>query len=163
MPTPLGNLLRAAEEYPYLHYGLITSICWPRLWLLLPPETQTAVSSARQRLERAAQLALWGLLFLVWTAWAWWAALIALGDREEAQPLLLAAIENAQATGERFLLWRLDASLGELYCALGRQPEAEREFSKARELIQELADTVPDGALRDQFFRRAHERLRTWS
>jgi len=90
-------------------------------------------------------------------------ALIALGNREEAQPLLLAAIENAQATGERFLLWRLHAILGQLHCTLGRQSEAERELLNARELIQELAETVPDGELRDNFSRRAHERLRTWS
>ncbi len=90
-------------------------------------------------------------------------ALIALGDREEARSLLQAAIENAHARGERFLLWRLHASLGQLYCTLGRQSEAERELSNARELIRELADTVPDGELRDNFFRRAHERLRTWS
>jgi tetratricopeptide (TPR) repeat protein len=87
-------------------------------------------------------------------------ALTALGDREEAHTLLLAAIENAHTTGERFLLWHLHASLGRLYSEMGRQPEAEEEFSTARELIQELADTVPDGALRYSFLRRAHDWLR---
>jgi tetratricopeptide (TPR) repeat protein len=84
-----------------------------------------------------------------------------MGHSEEAQTLLHDAIENAQATGERFLLWRIHAILARLYRAMGRQSEAEREFSNARELVQELADTVPDGDLRDNFFRRAHERLRT--
>jgi tetratricopeptide (TPR) repeat protein len=90
-------------------------------------------------------------------------ALIALGDWEEARSLLQAAVRNAQATGEQFLLWHLHTRLGLLYGALRRQSEAEREFSTTSELIQELADTVPDGELRDNFFRRAHERLRTWS
>jgi adenylate cyclase len=84
-------------------------------------------------------------------------ALILLGDMKEAQPLLQAAIENAQATGERFLLWRLHASLGRLYRATDRQPEAEMEFAKARKLVGELADTVPEGELRDSFLRRAHD------
>jgi tetratricopeptide (TPR) repeat protein len=88
-------------------------------------------------------------------------ALAALGYPQEAQPLLQEAIENAQVAGERFLLWRLHASLGKLFCATSRQTEAEREFSNARELDQELADTVPDGELRDNFLRRAHERLRS--
>jgi tetratricopeptide (TPR) repeat protein len=84
-------------------------------------------------------------------------ALIALGDTKEAQPLLQAAIENAQATVERFLLWRLHASLGRLYRAADRQPEAEAEFGKARKLVGELADTVPEGEMRDSFLRRAHD------
>ena len=84
-----------------------------------------------------------------------------MGRTEEACSLLRAAIENARATEERFLLWRLHASLGRLYRALGRQSEAEREFSTARELVEELADTVPTGELRDVFLQRAHERLRS--
>jgi tetratricopeptide (TPR) repeat protein len=88
-------------------------------------------------------------------------ALASMGHREEAHALLHEAIENAQATGERFLLWRIRAILVRLHQAMGRQSEAEREFATARELIQELADTVPDGELRDNFLRRAHERLRT--
>jgi tetratricopeptide (TPR) repeat protein len=87
-------------------------------------------------------------------------ALAAIGDTEAAYSLLRTAIENARLTGERFLLWRLHASLGRLVHVMGRPSEAEQEFSNARELIQELADTVPDGELRDTFLQRAHERLR---
>jgi adenylate cyclase len=86
-------------------------------------------------------------------------ALAAMGHADEAGSLLRAAMENAQATGERFLLWRIHASLGRLYRATGRQPEAEAEYSTARQLIQELAGTVPDQALRDRFVRRAHRML----
>jgi tetratricopeptide (TPR) repeat protein len=83
-------------------------------------------------------------------------ALTALGHTEEAHTLLQAAAENAQATGERFLLWRIHTSMGRLYRAMDRQSEAEEELSTARELIQELADTVPTGELRDVFLHRAH-------
>jgi adenylate cyclase len=86
-------------------------------------------------------------------------ALAAMGHTEEACSLLRAAIENARATGERFLLWRLHASLGRLYRALGRQSAAEQESLTARALVEELAGTLPDGDLRDSFFRRAHDRL----
>jgi tetratricopeptide (TPR) repeat protein len=88
-------------------------------------------------------------------------ALIAMGRTEEARTLLQAAAENAHAAGERFLLWRIHTSLGRLYRALGRQPEAQKELARARELIQELADTVPTGESRDVFLQRAHERLRS--
>jgi hypothetical protein len=77
MPTRLGNLLRAAEEYPQVRYGLATSVCWPRLWLLLPEEAQKTLAGARQRLNGAARFSLWGALFASWTVWAWWAAPLA--------------------------------------------------------------------------------------
>ncbi len=86
-------------------------------------------------------------------------ALAAMGRTEEACSLLRAAIENARATEERFLLWRIHASLGRLYRAMDRQAEAERELATAHELIQELADTIPTGELRDVFLQRAHDRL----
>jgi hypothetical protein len=38
MPLPVGNTLRAAEEYPQVRYGLATSACWPRLWLVMSQE-----------------------------------------------------------------------------------------------------------------------------
>jgi tetratricopeptide (TPR) repeat protein len=88
-------------------------------------------------------------------------ALAALGCAEEACSLLRAALENVQVTEERFLLWRIHASLGRLYCATDHQREAEVEFSAASELIQELVATVPDEALKGNFCRRAHRALRT--
>jgi hypothetical protein len=83
-----------------------------------------------------------------------------MGHTDQARSLVQAAIENAQATGERFLLWRLHASLGRLYCAMNRQSEAEEEFSTAHQLIEELADTVPDEAVKAKFLQRAHNMLR---
>jgi len=54
MPTTLGNLLRSAEEYPRVRYGLDAIVFWPRLWLLMPKETLTALSEAREQLNFAA-------------------------------------------------------------------------------------------------------------
>jgi len=76
MPTRVGNLLRAAEEYPQVRYGLAAGVCWPRLWLLLPKEVREELGSARGRLDEAARLFAWGLLFVVWGVWAWWAVLV---------------------------------------------------------------------------------------
>jgi DNA-binding SARP family transcriptional activator/tetratricopeptide (TPR) repeat protein len=90
-------------------------------------------------------------------------ALLALGGTDEARKLLQAAVENAQATGERFLLWRLHASLGRLYRAKGWQLEAEKELTTARILADELAETMPDRSLRNNFRQRAHNMLRSSS
>ena len=88
-------------------------------------------------------------------------ALALMGRIDGAQTLLQAAAENTEATGERFLLWRLHASLGRLYRTMDRPSEAEIEVATARELVAELADTVADADLRDNFLRRAHARLRS--
>lgn len=77
MPTRLGNLLQAAEEYPQVRYGLTMSVCWPRLWLLLSEEAQETLASARERLNGATRFLVWSVLFAVWTVWAWWAAPVA--------------------------------------------------------------------------------------
>ncbi len=87
-------------------------------------------------------------------------ALTGMGDLKKGGALLQAAVENAQATGERFLLWRIHASLGRLYRAMGRMSEAGRELSTARVLVEELAETMPDGALKNDFCQRAHRGLK---
>ncbi len=82
-------------------------------------------------------------------------ALAALGQAEEAQRLYLAGSENGRARGERSLLWSFQISLGRLYQTIGRTQEAEKAFADALSLVETLADTVPDRALRESFLRRA--------
>jgi hypothetical protein len=73
MPTRLGNILQAFEGRPAVRYGLNAELCWPRLWMLLPDGAKQEITEARSRLSFAAQVWIWGVLFTVWTAWAWWA------------------------------------------------------------------------------------------
>ena len=82
----------------------------------------------------------------------------ALADMErggQALALLQTAIGNAEVNGERFLLWRLHASMGRIYRAMGRQPEAAAASSMAYVLVDELASSLPDGEVRDGFLHRA--------
>ncbi len=76
LPTRLGNCLRAAELRPWMKYGLDAVICWPHLWLLLPDEARQELSEARASVNGALFNLLWGVLFLVWTLWAWWAIFV---------------------------------------------------------------------------------------
>ncbi len=48
-------MLRAAEEYPQVRYGLTANVCWSRFWLLLPEGVQENVSAARERLNKVGQ------------------------------------------------------------------------------------------------------------
>lgn len=74
LPTQLGNILRSAEDRCATKYGLDAIICWPRLWLLLPDAVKAELSAARDALNLAVRLWLWGLLFLLWAPvfWVWW-------------------------------------------------------------------------------------------
>ncbi|RLB76854.1 MAG: hypothetical protein DRH24_17215 [Deltaproteobacteria bacterium] len=71
LPTRLGNLLRAAEEYGYRRYRLATGVIWPRLWLVLPDETREEITAARARMDGAVRLVIWSVLLAVWTLLAW--------------------------------------------------------------------------------------------
>jgi tetratricopeptide (TPR) repeat protein len=86
-------------------------------------------------------------------------ALAEMDRMEGVETLLSAALINAQKTEERFLLWRIYASLGQLYQRMGRKENAEEEFSAARSLIVEMATTIPDEELKDNFRQRAFQAI----
>ncbi|MFF4849750.1 hypothetical protein [Streptomyces sp. NPDC001194] len=49
-PTRLGNILKAAELYPQLRYGIDAVLVWPRLFPLLPDGLRGALATARAEL-----------------------------------------------------------------------------------------------------------------
>lgn len=83
-------------------------------------------------------------------------ALTALRRWTEAEATLLAALATAQAQGTPRLVWRINVALGQLYQAQERYAKAEQAFSAARTVIDDIAATVPDTAVRDNFVRQAH-------
>ena len=73
MPTRLGNTLRAAESHPVDRYGLDVVTIWPHLWLLLPDLARTDLTTARAKLQSGTAACVWGVLFLGFAPFAWWA------------------------------------------------------------------------------------------
>jgi DNA-binding CsgD family transcriptional regulator len=82
-------------------------------------------------------------------------ALAGLGQMEDAEAELQGTLPVASRQGQRSMLWPLHADLGQVYDAMGRRDEAEREFSSARTIIRDLANNVPEGALRVNFLKQA--------
>jgi tetratricopeptide (TPR) repeat protein len=82
-------------------------------------------------------------------------AMAALDRLEEAETMLRAAQEAAQAQGLRPLLWRIHVAQGQLYQTRAREAEAEQAFSLARSLIEELASNLPAERIREQFLSQA--------
>jgi len=46
MPTHLGNILRAAEDYSHVVYGMDSVFWWSRLWFLLPDLVRNEVDES---------------------------------------------------------------------------------------------------------------------
>ena len=84
MPTRLGNVLRAAEDYPGddERYGMDAVFYWPRLYLILPSDARSLADSYRSGLDRMILLASLATAFpvaalvvlaLAHTSWLAWA------------------------------------------------------------------------------------------
>src|SRR5207245_7250399 len=73
----------------------------------------------------------------------------------EAEAALTAAQALAVTLGARPRQWQICIALGNLYQTQERNTEAEQAFVTARTLIEELAATITDEPLRDNFLQRA--------
>jgi predicted ATPase/DNA-binding CsgD family transcriptional regulator len=82
-------------------------------------------------------------------------ALVMLQRPAEAEIAFEAARAMAMTYGARPGLWRICIALGDLYQSQGKKTEAEQAFAMARALIEELAATVVDELLRENFLRQA--------
>jgi len=82
-------------------------------------------------------------------------ALVMLQRPIEAEGAFEAAQVIARTQGVRPMQWRMFIALGNLYQAQGRNTEADQAFATARTLIEELAATIADEPLRDNFLQRA--------
>jgi DNA-binding CsgD family transcriptional regulator len=82
-------------------------------------------------------------------------ALAALQRPVEAEVAFKRAQEIAMMQGVRPMHWRICIALGRLYQTQGRNTEAEQAFATACTLIEELATTIADESLRDNFLQLA--------
>lgn len=119
LPTRLGNVLRAAEDYSMTRYGLDGVFWWPRLEPLLPERLLDRLEAAFTGLVALLNLAtlgvlyallllfnllsylsLWGLLSLVNNFWWLWQLLGAVGALLVAYVIYRGAVVQAQAYGD---------------------------------------------------------------
>jgi tetratricopeptide (TPR) repeat protein len=108
-------------------------------------------------ISTAASMPSDGVITTIWEIWA--RIRLAEGKPEQAESLLLTAIPNAKHFGEKSLLWRLYGSLGRAYREQERWPESKSALLNAQEVVDELADTIPEKELQARFTRRAKRYL----
>lgn len=61
LATTLGNVLSAAESYPWERYQIDAAVVWPRLYPLLPAELKATLAAARADLDLLASCALFAI------------------------------------------------------------------------------------------------------
>ena len=86
-------------------------------------------------------------------------ALTALKRLKEAKEALEDAKLGAELRQAPSILWRIHRSLGQVYRLLKREDEAQHEWKEAREIINKLAATIDETALREHFVQAALQTL----
>jgi DNA-binding CsgD family transcriptional regulator len=81
--------------------------------------------------------------------------LMARSHLDAAVAALADARRGAQERNARPVLWTIHRSLGQAYQLLQRDNQAWQELAAARQLIEELATTIDEALLRDEFLRAA--------
>jgi DNA-binding CsgD family transcriptional regulator/Flp pilus assembly protein TadD len=82
-------------------------------------------------------------------------ARLSLGRLEEAVAALEEAKRGAMERGSRPLLWTIQRALGHAYHRLQRSHQARQAYAAARHLVEELAPTMTDASLGEQFLHAA--------
>lgn len=85
--------------------------------------------------------------------------LVALGQEAKAEALLHTARAGADVQTAARFLWRILGRQAMLYQGQGRHAEAETTVSRAREVIEQIASTIPEQVQRKAFVRRATQQL----
>jgi DNA-binding CsgD family transcriptional regulator/Flp pilus assembly protein TadD len=78
-------------------------------------------------------------------------ALLGLARVEEAAAVLEKARRGAVERNARPVLWTIHRALGHAYYRLRRAEQARQEYAAGRHLVEELATTIDEPALRDHF------------
>ena len=86
-------------------------------------------------------------------------ALLALSRLDEACAVLEDAKRGAQERQCPSLLWQVQRSLGQVYRRFKREEQAQGEWAAAREIIEQLAATIDDAAVREHFSHTAFTSL----
>jgi DNA-binding SARP family transcriptional activator/tetratricopeptide (TPR) repeat protein len=86
-------------------------------------------------------------------------SLTRLGLYDQAASFLTAAIDNANKSGERTLLWRAHANLGRLYLTIDNPDAAERELLASKSIVEEITATIPDELIMEKFSSGAYDIL----
>ncbi len=148
MPTDIGNILKASEEYPRLRYGIDPIVLWEHLYSQLPPEMKGSIDTAFN--EMALMLTSSLLSFLLAVEWFALAALKAVTTGDMVKWLL------AFLFLFMFLLFSIDFYKISVIAALKFSKLIRASFDLYRDkLAKELGYELPKSLSKELKFWRA--------
>ncbi len=116
-------------------------------------KTEEALAIADRLVATALSRPPQGVITRLWLIRA--RAHLALGQSDQPETLLLAALENGSKLGEYHMLWRIQAMLGNLYQASGRISLAVGAFTQSQSIVERLAERIPYADVKALFRERA--------
>jgi len=134
--------------------------CWARYaeLSLLQGNPALALDTVERLIASAPGMRPGGVITFLW--WLEGKAWAALGDTQKAMAHLHSAMENAQILDEKFLLWHIHASQGKLYYIMKHQTNSQKELSAAHRIVDELADTIPEGPFKESFLEGTYNMIK---
>lgn len=130
MPTKLGNIIRAAEEYPDNRYGLEITTVFPRFWLILSPDIKKELSQSLKELFDLVKVIEWLLLGCIWVHLSPWVIIpIVIGLLILKSRLLFLARSYGEILRSSFDLYRFDLYRS-LYWPLPKRPVEEETLGR---------------------------------
>ena len=140
MPTRIGNVIRAIEEYPDYKYGLDIFVTWPRLWFLLPESMQKEIIAIKKAVNNHIKMMILGILFLGCSYFNLWAIAISLPAVFIGYQLTIKAIKTyGEVLNSAYDLHRFKLYKG-LNWKLPLKPKDEK--MEGKELTQFLARNI---------------------
>jgi tetratricopeptide (TPR) repeat protein len=124
---------------------------------LAESDNSLALQIADRLISAGASMPADGVISILWHMKA--RIMLAAGKQAEVERLLLDGIENAHHFGEKAQLWRLYGTLGRVYREQSNSTKAEAAISTAREIVDDLAATLPERDVRDSFIKRAQDHI----
>ncbi|MCF3960210.1 hypothetical protein [Streptomyces fuscigenes] len=93
-PTWCGDRVHAVSARAERDLHIDLAAVWPYLWLTLPEQSRTEITSSREALTRASTLSAWALLYLVPAVWWWPAVLVAVAVAAAGRTRMRAATDS---------------------------------------------------------------------
>jgi ATP/maltotriose-dependent transcriptional regulator MalT len=150
----MGNAMLQPTSIPYARYTIF--VCLANIELaVLKHDFERALALADELLDEVMPLTRVDIPAVLHCKGN---ALAGLGRLEEALQVLTEGCSLARETDSNLHLWMILVDLADVRIHLGDAPGAQENLTQARQIVENIADSLVDVGLRDSFLNRPQVR-----